>query len=104
VDNSISSESQAENLSSPPYNNNGGNGCVRQLNSTSFYIDISAQITSSSAGLADPTVYKISVRWSPVGGGANSQAVVYYRLGAPTTYVPQVEINKHVAAVDIKIA
>jgi len=97
IDNSITSEAQAETLASPPYNDNGGNGCIRRLNSTNFYIDISAQITSTSAGLADPTVYKFSVRWSPVGGGANSQAVIYYRLGAPTSLAPVINTVDSVA-------
>jgi Tfp pilus assembly protein PilV len=82
-DNTIANEPAAETLSNPTY----ANSCIVPTNSTNFYVDIAAQITSSSAGLADPTVYKVAVRWATIGGGANSQAVAYYRLGAPTTPV-----------------
>lgn len=75
----ISSESQADTLSAPPYNNNGGNTCIRHL-TTDYYVDIAAQVTSSTSGLPNRTVYKIAVRWSPVGGGSNQKAEAYYRF------------------------
>lgn len=78
--NGITSPAQAETLASPPYNDTGGSACIRHASTTDYYIDIAAEVTSSSAGKTDPTVYEISVRWNPVGGGQNQHAVIYYRF------------------------
>ncbi len=75
----IANEAQAEALTVPPYNDNGGNTCVRHL-TTDYYVDIAAQVTSSTSGLPNRTAYKVAVRWAPVGGGSNQKAEVYYRF------------------------
>jgi type II secretory pathway pseudopilin PulG len=46
-----------------------------------FYVNISAQITSSSSTVSsNNTVYRISVTWPTIGEDNNSQAVLYYRF------------------------
>lgn len=77
--NSISNETQASNLSVPPYNDISGTTCVRHL-TTDYYIDIAAQVTPTTASLPNRTVYKVAVRWAPAGGGTNQTAEVYYRF------------------------
>jgi len=80
--NNISNETQAGNLTVPPYNDVSGTTCVRHL-TTNYYIDIAAEITSTTAGLPDPTartVYKVAVRWSQIGTSEVQKAEIFYRF------------------------
>jgi Tfp pilus assembly protein PilV len=77
-DNNITSDSQLNTLvlGNPGYNAK----CQVTSNSSDYFVDIAALITSSSQNANNKTVYRISVRWSEVGSGAISQAGVYYRF------------------------
>ncbi|MBX4197101.1 hypothetical protein KW801_00910 [Candidatus Saccharibacteria bacterium] len=78
--NNISSDSQAETLSSTYYNDANGNTCIHR-GSVDYYVDISAMVTTASDRSKNRTVYKVVVRWAEPGSGRTDSSVVYYRLG-----------------------
>jgi Tfp pilus assembly protein PilE len=87
IQNPFTSDSDADNInkSSPGFKYNPGNGgsnpgCVRNLGSTDYFVDISAQITKGSVNATNRTVYKASVRWAQVGNTVNGESTVYYRF------------------------
>jgi type II secretory pathway pseudopilin PulG len=63
-------------VGSPGYNAK----CKVSGSGSAYYVDIAAQVTTSSQSSNNRTVYKISARWSGIGNGAVQQASVYYRF------------------------
>jgi len=78
--NNFITDADADNISAT--NKYNSTYCIKNTGNNQYFIDISSQITSSSAGLNGfhRTVYKIAVRWAQVGNSANGQSVVYYRF------------------------
>lgn len=54
--------------------------CNINNNSTSYFVDMEAQITGPSQNKTNPTVYKVAVRWDQIGSATPNSAVIYYRF------------------------
>lgn len=77
INNNFTSSTAANNL------NTGAGGydpkCLRT--NSSYYVNIEAQVTSSSQNATNRTVYRVAVRWAEIGSNTTAQAAVYYRVG-----------------------
>jgi Tfp pilus assembly protein PilV len=86
IPNNFSNDNQAADIApgTDKYNHGNGTndpGCVRNVDGTNYFIDISAQITQGSVGSANRTVYMLAVRWEELGSGNHTaESIIYYRL------------------------
>jgi type II secretory pathway pseudopilin PulG len=74
IKNAANPETAADN-----FNNYDQVNCLRD---GQYYVNVTAMVTSVSKDSSNNTVFRIAVRWPTIGGGANSQAVLYYRLNS----------------------